>query len=240
MTTDSLAAQSIAVDDDTPHRSRRVAVGWCLVVAPMAFTAAELLAPESGSDAASTLAAYAAHRQAGVLAAAVGVVSTMLFLPGFLWLVASIAGHGRRWANLAAAALVYGLVTAHAVLQGVGLAFWAMSDPSLDRGAMAAAVEVLMRTPAVGIPLLLGHQVFSLGVLALGIALWRSRRYPRWTAVAVLLWLVSDVLLGSVPGLGEVADVVSGAFGVAGLGGIGRLVVRGDGPLGAHTKHLSS
>ncbi|MGZ4745213.1 MAG: DUF4386 family protein [Oryzihumus sp.] len=206
---------------------RRRIAGACLVLAPVAFALAEVLAPEGDGTAQQVLAGWSAHRSAGLAATFCGLVSTMLFIPAIFGLLTPITGRGRRAGHLAAAAMIYGLVMAHAALGGVNLMFYVMTDPSLERSQMLRLGEVLMHQTAVGAPLLLGHLVFSLGVAALGVAIIRSRVFPRWTGVAVLLWLAVDVLAGFVPAPSLAADLLSNAFGIAGLGTIGWWLLSG-------------
>jgi hypothetical protein len=86
---------------------------------------------------------------------------------------------------------------------------------------MVRLMDVLMNTPSAGLPLLLGHEVFGLGIVALGIAVIRSRVFPRWTGVALILWLATDAAFGMLPVTHILGDIVSDAFGVAALSTIG-------------------
>ena len=209
-------------------RFRRTVAGTCLVLAPLAFAAAELLAPEvKGSSASATYVAIAADRTGAVWATMFGLLSTILFLPALFGLLTPVVRRGSRWGHAALAATIYGLVMAHAALGGVNLAFWAMTDPSLDRSQMIALLRVIMGTPAVGAPLLIGHYVFGLGIVALGVAMIRSRLFPRWTGYAVVASLVVDMVFGALPVPGEIADVLSDGLLVAGLGAVGLRLLAG-------------
>lgn len=213
---------------DASHRAasfRRAVAGTCLLAAPVAFAAAELLGPESEGTSAQMLSSFASHRAEGLLAALLGLLSVMLFLPGIFGMLTHITGRGRRWGHAAAAAIIYGLVTAHAALGGVNIMFYAMTDPSLDRTQMVRLMDVLTNTPSAGVPLLLGHEVFGLGIVALGVAVIRSRVFPRWTGMALILWLAVDLTVGSLPAPRLVGDVASNIFGVAALATIGWLML---------------
>lgn len=204
-------------------RSREVVGGLCLILLPIGWGVAEVLAPESGSTGAALLAGYAERRGDGMLASAVGLVTLCVFLPAFFALVAPITDRGRRWAHAGLAALVYSTITM-AILAGINIMFWAMTAPSLDRGAMADAVEQLMHHP-LGLPVLAGHYVMGLGVLLVGIAVIRSRHYATWAGYAIIMWLIADLVLAPV---GEVPSaLVSNAFALAGLGTIGLDLLRG-------------
>ena len=206
-------------------RSRQVIGGTCLLLVPVGWAIAEVLAPESGSTAARILSAYAERRDAGLASSAVSLVTLLLFLPAFFALVAPITGRGRRWAHAGLAAMVYSTITL-AALVGINLMFHAMTAPGLDRSAMVAAVEQLMKDP-LGLPVLAGHWVMGLGVLFLGIAVVRSRQYAAWTGYAIMAWFVVDLVASMLP-VGEVAGAVaSNAVALVGLGSIGLAMLRG-------------
>ncbi|GAA2164197.1 hypothetical protein FHX52_4787 [Humibacillus xanthopallidus] len=94
-TTTSATETPSANDVARADSFRRRVAGLCLVLAPIAFSAAEMLAPEGGSDAPSVYAGWAAHRTAGLVAAFIGLAATILFLPGFFGLLAPVVGRGR-------------------------------------------------------------------------------------------------------------------------------------------------
>lgn len=223
-----VAADS-AVDEQTSRtwRRREVIAGLCLIAAPIAFTAAELIAPEADGNSAQMLSGFAQNRTGGLLAAAFGLVSTMLFIPAVFGLLTRITARGSRWGHVAVAAIIYGLVTAHAALGGVNLMFYAMTDPTMNRGQMVRLMDVLTNSPVIAAPLLLGHQVFAVGVVALGVAVLRSRRLPRWTGVALILWLVVDVVAEALPTPHLVGPAASDGFGVVGLATMGWYLLRG-------------
>jgi hypothetical protein len=205
-------------------RSRQVVGGACLLLVPVGWAIAEILAPESGSTASRILSAYAEHRDVGLVSSAVSLVTLLLFLPAFFALVSPITGRGRRWAHIGLGALVYSTITI-AVLLGINLMFHAMTAPGLDRHAMVAAVDQLMKDP-LGLPVLAGHWVMGLGVLFIGIAVVRSGRYAAWAGYAIVGWFVVDLLASMLP-VGEVAgSLASNAFGLAGLGSIGLGMLR--------------
>jgi hypothetical protein len=206
-------------------RSRQVIGGTCLVLVPIGWAIAEVLAPESGSTAARILSGYAGRRDSGLASAAVSLVTLVLFLPAFFALVSPITGRGRRWGHAGLAAMVYSTVTI-AALVGVNIMFHAMTAPGLDRGAMVAAVDQLQKNPLV-LPVLAGHWVMGLGVLFLGIAVVRSRQYAAWTGYAIMAWFVVDLVASMLP-VGEVAGALaSNAVALAGLGSIGLAMLRG-------------
>ena len=206
---------------------RRRVAGACLVLAPLAFAAAELLGPEGNGTPRQVFDAWVAHPTAGLVSCFAGLLATLLFVPGIFGLVTPLVDRGRRAAHIAVAAMLYGLVMAHAALVGVNLVFHAMTDPSLDRVQMVRLGGVLMHEVPVGAPLLLGHYVFAIGVVSLAIAIIRSRAHPRWTGFALIAGLVSDMVLGSLPLPADIGAVVSEALLVAGFATIGIRMLTG-------------
>ncbi len=207
--------------DVTTRTLHRKATGVCLVLAPVAFAAAELLAPEAGNDAATIYAAWSAQRSRGLVSAFAGLSATMLFLPGFFGLVGQIVGRGRRLAQIGLGAVVYGLVMAHAALIGVNLVFYSATSASVDKAAALQVFDALMNNIPVGAPLLLGHYVFTIGVLLLGVAVVRSNRFPRWTGWLVISAVISDVVLGSLPLDHLISDSVSEGLLIGGFWALG-------------------
>lgn len=205
---------------------RRVVAGLCLVAAPLLFAAAEILTPQPSGAAAAQLAAFAPHRDqllAGVLC---GLASSMLFVPALFGLLHRIRDRGVVYAHVAAAMILYGLVTG-AALGGINVMFWVMTKPGMNRGAMVGLLNGLQHgSAALGAPLLAGHYLFALGIVLLGIAAWRAHLVPRWAAILVALFPVADVALSPA---GDVSSLVSDAIGIAGFAALGlRLLATPD------------
>jgi len=207
-----------------PARFRRTVAGCALVLGPVLFAAAELSGPELTGSSAHQVAQLAAHRGQQVVSSLLSIATAMVLLIGVLGAVHLVRRRGVVAAHLAAVLSVYGLVAAHAALGGVNLVFAELGTPGLDRTAMVDLYDTVTHS-AIGAPLLLGHFALVVGLLLLGVSLWRAGVGPRWAAVCVVLYPVSDVLLSIVPA-SEVADVVSNGFGIVGLGALGLHVLR--------------
>jgi len=207
---------------------RRSVAGASLLLAPILFAVAELTSPEASGDANAQLATYAQHRSALLVAALLGIGSSMLFLPVLFGLLQQVRRRGVVYAHIAAIMIVYGLI-ANAALWGVNLMFWKMAKPGLDRTAMAALLDGLQHETVVGAPLLLGHFMFAFGIILLGVGLWRAKLTPRWATLLVILFPAADILIGSVPVSGIFGDLVSNAFGIVGFAALGlRLLATPD------------
>ncbi|SDB92752.1 hypothetical protein GA0111570_10967 [Raineyella antarctica] len=193
---------------------RRIAAA-CLVLAPLLFTTAEFLTPQSDGTPGELLDALAAAGPTATMGLAATLLSSLLFVPGLFGLLSRPMRRGTAIADAGLALLYYGLV-ANVALVGLNVMFVAMADPAMDRVAMVALFERMTHETTIVIPLLAGHYLMAAGALLLGLGLWRGGVGPRWAAVAVGLAGVTDALLGSV-GLEEVGSVVSNALLVCGF-----------------------
>jgi hypothetical protein len=199
---------------------RRLTAGIALITGPVLFAAAELLAPEQVAGEREQFAEYAAHRGALFASSFFSIASALVLLAGLLGLVHLVRRRGATYANVAALLLGYGLIAAHAALGGVSLVFAEMVRPGLDRTAMLQLFHRIMHDAGLAAPLLLGHYIFVVGLILLGVATWRGRIGPIWASVCVLLFPISDVLLSNVPNP-AVSDIVSNVFSLVGFGALG-------------------
>jgi hypothetical protein len=205
---------------------RRVVAGLCLVAAPLLFAVAEIATPQPSGSAAAQLASFAQHRDQLLVGVLCGLASSMCFAPALFGLLHKIRDRGVVYAHVAAALIIYGLVT-QAALYGINAMFWVMTKPGMNHAAMVNLLNGLQHGPAVaGAPLLAGHYLFAVGMVLLGVAVWRARLAPRWAGILVALWPVADIALSSA---GDMATLVSDAIGIAGFAALGwRLLTAPD------------
>ena len=198
----------------------------CLVAAPLLFAVAEIATPQPSGNAAAQFASFAQHRHLLLVGVLCGLASSMCFVPALFGLLHKIRNRGVVYAHVAAALIIYGLVT-DAALGGVNAMFWVMTKPGMNHAAMVNLLNGLQHGSAVlGAPLLAGHYLFAVGMVLLGVAVWRARLTPRWAGILVTLWPVSDVVLSSA---GDMASLVSDAIAVAGFAALGwRLLTAPD------------
>jgi hypothetical protein len=204
---------------------RRTVAGLCLLAAPLLFAAAEI-APQSSGSAAAQLANFAQHRDQLLAGLLLGIASSMVFVPALFGLLHQIRERGVVYAHIAAAMIVYGVVAA-AALWGVNATFWVMAKPGMNRSAMVTLLNGIEHAPAVGAPLLASHYLFTLGVVLLGVAVWRARLAPRWAGILVALFPVADVVLSPIGGVASA--LISSAIGLVGFGALGlRMLTTSD------------
>jgi hypothetical protein len=182
-------------DRTTTFRRRFGAL--CLVGATVLFTAAELLYPAEGDDPAHELGVDAAHH--GQLLAAIGctLVAGILFFPGFFALMNPVRGRGTVLTHLGGGLALLGNALSGLVVVGLDFVLYEASAPGVDRSALVPFIEHATKDP-VGVPLLLGHYLFALGVVLLAVGLCRARVGYRWAAVALGLAPLIDAVLGTV------------------------------------------
>jgi Domain of unknown function (DUF4386) len=206
---------------------RRVVAGLCLVIAPLLFAVAEIATPQPSGSAATQLASFSQHRDQLLVGVLCGLASSMCFIPALFGLLHQIRTRGVVYAHLAAALIIYGLVTDTA-LGGINGMFWVMTKPGMNHAAMVNLLNGLEQhgSAVLGAPLLAGHYLFAVGMVLLGVAVWRARLTPRWAGILVALWPVSDVALSSA---GDAASLVSDVIAVAGFAALGwRLLTAPD------------
>ena len=206
---------------------RRVVAGVCLVAAPLLFAVADIATPQPSGSAAAQLASFAQHRNQLVVGVLCGLASSMCFVPALSGMMHKIRTRGVVYAHATAALIIYGLMT-DAALGGINVMFWVMTKPGMNRPAMVTLLNSLEQhgSAVLAAPLLAGHYLFAVGVVLLGVAVWRARLVPRWAGILVALWPVCDVALSSA---GDTASLVSGAIGIVGFAALGwRLLTAPD------------
>ena len=203
---------------------RRVGAA-CLVLGPLCFAGAEMTSPEMGSSADQMLRSVAGAAATMPVTLGLMLATSLFFVPALFALLSRHLPRGRALADTGLALCLWSFVT-DAALVGVNTVFLAMTDPVLDRPAMVRLLDTLMHSPLAPV-ILSGHVVLVLGVLLLGIGLWRGGVGPRWAAVAIGL---SGVVDWGLSPLGEVSSIVSNALLVAGFGAHAWLLVREDRP----------
>lgn len=207
-----------------PVNFRRTLGGICLVLAPALFAVVEITFPGGNGSGAEQLATAAANHDLMLADIYMGIASAILFIPAVFALLHVTRGRGVVLGHVAAILTVAGVCLAHLALAGLQLMLWAMATPGVDRQAMAAFIDKTMQNPA-GLPLVMGHELFALGIIVFGIAVWRSGFGYRWAGPAIALGVIIDVA-GGMAGLPDtLISVVSDAIFATGLAAVGLRVL---------------
>ena len=200
----------------------RLLAATCLVLTALLSAVSVLLQPEFTADPAGRLAAVDEAGAAG----AVSLLTFVLAQLPFLVAVVAIALLARsRSPRLSAAGGTLGVLGGfgHAVFGGAGLVYLAMADDVQNRAAMGEVMQGVESGPAVAF-MAAGLLGTVLGLLLLGVALFRTRVVPRWIPVTIWAFIVMEFALSNVS---EWATPASALLYLAGLTGIAVELVRG-------------
>ncbi len=203
---------------------RRTLGGLCLIVAPALFAVVEITMPGGNGTGAQQLATAAANQNLMLADIYMGIASALLFIPAVFALLHITRRRGVVLGHVAAVLTLVGLGLAHLALAGLQFMLWAMAGPGIDRQAMAAFIDKTMQNSA-GVPLVMGHELFALGVILFGIAVWRSGFGYRWAGPAISIGVILDIV-GGIAGLPDVVvSVVSDAIFATALASVGLKVL---------------
>lgn len=183
------------------RRPSRWLAALLIPVGPAAVAMLRLLLPYTTVDEpAEVVAAVMADPNAQSLVLWLALVAILTLVPGVLWVGRLTRRHAPRLTAAALLLLVPGYLALSWITAG-DLLLWAGADKGVDAGTLTALYSVMHPTSAVAAGLfVLGHVI---GTIILGVALWRSRRIPRWAALLTIvsqpLHVVAAVVLASPP-----------------------------------------
>ena len=207
-----------------PTNFRRTLGGLSLILAPILFAIAEITYPSSDGNGAAQLDVAARNHDVMLADIYFGIASAILFIPAVYALLHVTRRRGVVLGHLAAILTVAGVCLAHLALGGLQLMLWAMAGPGVDRSAMASFIDKTQQNPA-GLPLVLGHELFAIGIVLFGVAVWRSGFGYRWAGPAIAIGVIIDVVGGTVGLPDPLISIVSDAVFVTGLAAVGLKVL---------------
>jgi hypothetical protein len=223
-----------------PINFRRTLGGLCLILAPILFAVAEITYPSSNGTGAEQLDIAARNYDVMLADIYFGIASAILFIPAVYALLHVTRRRGVVLGHIAGILTVAGVCLAHLALGGLQLMLWAMAGPGVDRPAMAAFIDKTMQNPA-GLPLVLGHDLFALGVILFGVAIWRSGFGYRWAGPAIAVGVLVDIVGGTIGLPDLLIGIVSDAIFVTGLAAVGlKVLLTSDGDWEAGTLPVRS
>jgi hypothetical protein len=198
---------------------RRTLTALCLIGAPLLFAGAELLSPpQVDNDPNAMLANLAQYHDRQLISTLLGIGASILFIPLVFGLLHMLSERGVVLGHLGGGLMLLGNMTS-TVFGGVNLMLWAMSAPGVDRSAMVAPMMQLGQSPVLGL-LISGHDIFALGIVLIGIGLWRARLAPSWAGICIALAVIVDVAGGIALGDSMITSVLSDALLIVGFGGV--------------------
>jgi ABC-type Na+ efflux pump permease subunit len=203
---------------------RRTLGGLCLILAPVLFAVAEITYPNSSGNGAEQLDAAARNHNVMLADIYFGMASAILFMPAIYALLHVLRKRGVVLGHIAAILTVAGVCLAHLALGGLQLMLWAMAGPEANRQAMASFIDKTQQNP-VALPLVLGHDLFALGIIIFGIAIWRSGFGYRWAGPAIAIGVVLDIVGGTIGLPDMLMAILSDGIFVTGLAAVGLKVL---------------
>jgi len=203
---------------------RRALGGLCLILAPVLFAVAEITYPNSSGNGAEQLDAAARNHNVMLADIYFGMASAILFMPAIYALLHVLRKRGVVLGHIAAILTVAGVCLAHLALGGLQLMLWAMAGPDANRQAMASFIDKTQQNP-VALPLVLGHDLFALGIIIFGIAIWRSGFGYRWAGPAIAIGVVLDIVGGTIGLPDMLMAILSDGIFVTGLAAVGLKVL---------------
>jgi Domain of unknown function (DUF4386) len=209
---------------------RRTVAGLALIAAPLLLTITDATFPSGnpGPDPAAQLAFMAQHHDAMLLSGLLFLLFPIPFIPAILGLMHLLRERGVVLGHIGGAFALLG-VLASAAAGAVRLVPLAMTGPGLDQTAMAALFGQMLRDPMFA-PIFLLTMGFHLGLILLGLGVWRAGIQPRWAGPCIVLALVGYLVLSTVIGEGALpVGVLAGVLLTVGMGALGwRLLTASD------------
>jgi hypothetical protein len=206
-----------------PKSLPRLAIGWSLVLGPLAYLVSSIASPPLHATDAASLAEVARHQDRFYVYALFIIIGTMFFVPAFVGLMQLLRDRA-PWLGY-----VGGGLAGFGILVALGdstteLMFWQMGSPGADPAQMVALAH--RYDTAIGSSLIfaIGGIATIVGFVLVGVGLWRARVVPAWAALcvpagailnivgfsvhSVAILIVSSVVL--LVGLGRVAPAFLG------------------------------
>jgi hypothetical protein len=197
-------------------------VTFCLFAAPLLLLASALIAPALDGDEVEQLAVVARDPDRYYLFTLLSFVSSVLLVPVVLGLMYMLRQRAPTLGNLGGSLALIGILVSvgDAISQ---LFIWQMVAPGADQGQMSALLMRFDSAPGASLIFKIGGPSFVIGMVLLGIGLYRARVVPAWAAAGLPVGAFLNIA-GFVVGSNALVDI-SCAVLLVSLGWIGRLVV---------------
>jgi len=194
-----------------PVRIRHSLLAIACVAAPLFGLAAALAVPGLQSSRSAELTAIAQHHERFYLYAICILISSYLLVPAVLGATGLV--RQSRGSVIAGLLAQGGLVIAIGDA-AVELMYWQMGRPGADHQQMTALASHYEDAPGSALIYNVGGIAVVAGLIWLGILLWRSGAVPRWSAAALPLGTVANIV-----GFGAASQpALAASYAVLGIG----------------------
>jgi hypothetical protein len=175
------------------RRLPRIAMAAALVLAPLTGLVAAVAQNMLRTSEAAQLTAVAANPDRFYVYALFMLLSGYLLVPAFFGILALLRERTPGWAFVA------GVITQTGLLIAVGdaateLVYWQMGAPGADSAQMVALAERYDSAAGSSLVYTIGGLATLIGIGLTSVALWRTRVVPRWSAVALLVGAVANIV----------------------------------------------
>lgn len=204
---------------------RRTLAGLCLITAPLALGAAELLRISVEGDAQGTRDQFeniAASPGAWQVATVLNMLGIVLFVPAVLGLLHLLHHRGAVLGHIGGGLFLIGLLGFAAHNAGYYGTLGAVSAPGIDQEQMIRFWQASETVPGNLVWLLMFLIGYVLGMVLLGVGLFWARVVPRWTAALIVLYVVGFVFAAE----SLLITLISWMLLFVGLGTIGFMLLR--------------
>jgi hypothetical protein len=209
-------------EDAVTTRFSRIAVGLCLIGAPLLTLVSALVSPQIKSDEAAQVAVIAAHSARYYEFALFTLLGAMLLVPALLGLMHLTRKRAPTLGNVGGSLALAGTLIAigDATTQ---LLVWQMGAPGADPAQMAELLKRYDAAAGSSLPFTVGGLALIAGVLILSVGLYRARAVPAWAAVGFVVGIVLNIAGFTAASTGIL--IVSSVILLAALGVIGWTVL---------------
>jgi hypothetical protein len=166
----------------------RTLTGLCLIAAPVIFLISDLIDPNTDNDnKVKELAGVAAHKSAYLLSGLTFLVGGILLMAAGVGVIRLFRGRKVGLGQVAGALVILGGAVTFA-WYALGVAEYEMvNHAGLDQAALAKFLDTADSSSAIA-PLIVCFALGTvLGLILLGIASWRRRIVPVWTAILMIV-----------------------------------------------------
>jgi hypothetical protein len=176
----------------TKHFSK-IAVGICLIGAPLLTLVSTVVSPALKSDEAAQVAVIAAHPARYYAFALFTFAGIAMMIPAILGLTHLTRDRAPGWGNWGGSLALLGAIIAAGDAATQWL-IWQMGAAGADQAQMAALLKRYDSAVGSSLPFSIGGLAILVGVVLLGIGLYRARAVPAWTAAGFVLGIVLNLV----------------------------------------------
>lgn len=174
---------------------RRTLGGISLIAAPLLFAFVEITGPPSGDSPAAMISNGVRYHDKLAPYAYLGLAAGILFIAAILAALHVVRSTGVVLAHAGAVLAMVGNAVSGIALFGLQLALYMMTVPGVDPKTATAIIERSSQDP-IGLSIPLSHDLFALGMVLLGVAVWRSGFGYRWAGLVAAGGIVVDIAGG--------------------------------------------